>query len=370
MSSAAYDANAEQQDALAIKRSCLKFLSHHRPISASAWLASLASDGGLDVDFYGEGQAIGAFEREMAARLGKPAAIFFPSGVMAQQAALRVACDNAGCSAVALHPRSHIAAEEEDAYQHLHGLKPAFLTDDPRQPTAADFEALDAPVGSLVIELPLRRVAYALPNWDELQALSRAARRAGVWVHMDGARLWETTPFYRCSAAQIAELADSVYVSLYKGLGGIAGAALAGPEDFIAESRLWRRRHGGLLKSAFPLIASARQGLARHLPNMGGYVETARTMAAALNQIEGLRTTPTTPQVNAFQVHFPAPAPRMQAVHLAYATANRVWLFDDFRESAQPGSSHADVTIGDALDAWDRQSAVACIRALAEQVPV
>jgi hypothetical protein len=72
-------------------------------------------------------------------------------------------------------------------------LKAAFLTDDSTQPTAADFQALNGTAGSLVIELPLRRVAYALPDWHELEALSTVARREGVWIHMDGARLWECT---------------------------------------------------------------------------------------------------------------------------------------------------------------------------------
>jgi threonine aldolase len=368
MSGSIYEADAQQRNALDIKRCCSKFLSHHQPISASAWLCELSSDSDLDVDFYGDGHAISQFEAEMAVRLGKPAAAFFPSGVMAQQAALRVVADKSGRRAVALHPRCHIAAEEEDAYQRLHGLNAAILTDEPRQPTAADFEALGASVGSLVIELPLRRVAYALPCWHELQTLSSAARHAGVWVHLDGARLWECTPYYQRSASQIAELADSVYVSLYKGLGGIAGAVLAGPQAFIGEARVWRRRHGGLLKSVFPLIGAARRGLTEHLPKMGAYVETAGRLASAMNQIDGLRTAPSTPRVNAFQVHFPASAARMQAAHLAFAAVHHVWLFDGFRESDRADCSQADITLGDAIERWTVNQAVDDVRHLMESL--
>jgi threonine aldolase len=174
---------------------------------------------------------------------------------------------------------------------------------------------------------------------------------------LDGARVWECTPFFGRSASEIARLADSIYVSLYKGLGGIAGAVLAGPEPFIHQTRVWRQRHGGLLKSVFPLIAAARQGVAKHLPKMGAYVETANRLALALNQIEGVTTVPVAPQVNAFQIHFPASAARMQAAHLAFAAKHRIWLFDGFRDAERAGWCHADVTIGDALQGWGRQLA-------------
>jgi threonine aldolase len=180
MSAGNYEAGRTGLDALAIKRSCSRFLSHHQPVSASEWLYELSRDSDLDVDFYGDGLALSAFESEMAALLGKPAAVFFPSGVMAQQAALRAAADKAGNSIVALHPRCHIAAEEEDAFRVLHGLQAAWLTDEPRQPTAADFAARGAMAGSLVIELPLRRIAYALPDWHDLEIMSEAARRTNV----------------------------------------------------------------------------------------------------------------------------------------------------------------------------------------------
>ena len=72
-------------------------------------------------------------------------------------------------------------------------------------------------------------------------------------MHMDGARLWESAPFYGRSYAEIAALFDTVYVSFYKGVGAIAGAALAGPADFIAEARVWQRRHGGDLVNSTPM---------------------------------------------------------------------------------------------------------------------
>lgn len=78
-------------------------------------------------------------------------------------------------------------------------------------------------------------------------------RTQGAAIHMDGARLWECTPYYARSPAAIAALFDTVYVSLYKGLGGLAGCCLAGAEEVIAEARIWRRRHGAPSSACGPM---------------------------------------------------------------------------------------------------------------------
>jgi len=91
------------------------------------------------------------------------------------------------------------------------------------------------------------------------------ARERNITLQLDGARLWECQPFYQRSYAEIAALFDTVYVSFYKILGGITGAMLLGPEDVIAEARIWQRRHGGNLVRMFPFVLSAKQGLETRL---------------------------------------------------------------------------------------------------------
>ena len=114
----------------------------------------------------------------------------------------------------------------------------------------------------MAIELPLREAGYLLPPWDELVGLVEAAQARGIPVHLDGARLWESQPFYDRPLAEIAALGDTVYVSFYKGLGGIAGAALVGPADVIAEARHWQHRHGGTLVSVYPPRGRGPRGAA------------------------------------------------------------------------------------------------------------
>ena len=106
------------------------------------------------------------------------------------------------------------------------------------------------PLAALVIELPQREIGGRLPSWDDLVAQVEHARSRGAAVHLDGARIWEAGPFYGRPLAEIAALFDSVYVSFYKGLGGLAGSMLLGEDDVITEARAWRQRHGGTLFAA------------------------------------------------------------------------------------------------------------------------
>ena len=70
----------------------------------------------------------------------------------------------------------------------------------------------------MIVELPIREAGGKLPTWDQLAALKAAARDRGIPLHMDGARLWESTAFYDLPHAALCDGFASVYVSLYKGI--------------------------------------------------------------------------------------------------------------------------------------------------------
>ena len=168
---------------------------------------------------------------EVTSLFGVEAAAFFPSGVMAQQAALRIHGDRAGIRRVALPDLSHLLVHEEDGPRLLHGLEVSLLTRGFQAPTAQHVEAIPERLGAVLVELPLRDAGCLLPSWDDLVALSETCRARGLALHFDAARIWESQPWFGHSLSEIAALADSLYVSFYKGLGGLAGAALLGPAD-------------------------------------------------------------------------------------------------------------------------------------------
>jgi threonine aldolase len=337
-----------------LRARCTKFLSGHRPKTGRQWFEELAqsSFAELSPDFYGEGEAVQTLEHEVANLLGKPAALFVPKGIIAQQMALRVWTERNGRPLIALHPKSHLALDERDAVERLHHLPLLRLGRDFAPFTAADLAAAAEPLGAVSVELPLRRAGFRLPPWAELTAIASWCREQSVPFHLDGARLWESQPFYDRPLHEIAGLADSVYVSLYKGLGGLSGCLLAGPEDFIASARIWQTRHGGFLWAAFPYVISGLEGLRHHLPRMRHYVERARSIASALTTLPGVRIVPEPPETNGFQLYLPASPASLDRAHLDLAERERTWLFGGFAATMFPDLAISEISVGDAAEDW------------------
>jgi threonine aldolase len=233
--------------------------------------------------------------------------------------------------------------------------------------TSGDLDAAGEGFGAVTVELPLRRAGYKLPSWAELVAISDWCREHATPLHFDGARLWEAQPFYDRPLAEIAALADSVYVSFYKGVGGLAGCVLAGPDRFIREARVWQGRHGGFLPSAVAEVISALEGLRRHLPRMSHYVERARALAGALGALPGVTAVPAPPQTNAFQLYLPAAALALEAAHRTLAAAQKQWLFGRYAPTGLPDLTMVEISVGDAAEDWTDAEIVAAVAALLEQ---
>src|SRR4051794_17947308 len=208
-----------------------------------------------------------------------PAAVYLPSGIMAQQAVLRVHADRRGRRTVVFHPQSHLDVHEGRALERLQGLVGRPAGDRDRLLLRADLDAVAEPPAALVVELPQRDLGGQLPPWEDLVAQAGWARDRGAAAHLDGARLWEASAGYARPPADIAGLFDTAYVSFYKGIGSLAGCCLAGPADVVAEVREWRRRMGGTLFGLWPGAASALSCLRRRLPLMPAYLQRAREIA-------------------------------------------------------------------------------------------
>lgn len=233
------------------------------------------------VDVYGNG-VVEALEDRVADVLGTEAAAFFPTGTMAQQVALRCWAGRSGNSTVALHPLAHPEVHEGGALGAVGGLRTVHPTRERRLPTAAEVREFPEPFGTLMLELPLRDAGYTLPTWEELTEVVAAARERDAVVHLDGARLWECTTHFGRTLPEIAALADTVYVSFYKSLEGIGGAALAGPAELVEEARTWRHRYGGQVFQQFPTALAALHGLETVLPLLPSYVAKAQEVAEAI----------------------------------------------------------------------------------------
>jgi threonine aldolase len=306
---------------------------------------------GIEHDVYGEGELVGGFERKVAALLGQPAAVFMPSGIMAQLSALRIWAEAAKLPRFGMHPTSHLALHEDEAHTALMQLHGVPIGHRLRPLLASDLQACRQPLACLLVELPIREAGGQLPTWDELETLKATARERNLPLHMDGARLWECAPYYGKPYAEIASGFSSVYVSVYKGIGAPAGAVLAGGDDFIAQARLWRHRMGGTLFHLSTMVAPAAMRFDERLALMPALVQQARALAAGLAPSRTLRVNPAQPPTNLFHLYFDAAVQTVLEARDLVAGQTGVWLFERVRPAEVPGFSVCEITIGDRLAA-------------------
>lgn len=333
-----------------IYKSCTRYLGHHYPQTPQQVFSQLAAmpEAALDADIYGQGDYISWFEKNIAEYLGKEAAVFMPSGTMCQQIALRIWAERRGQTNVAFHPTCHLEVHEQKAYQHLHRLSGIAVGSRDHLLTLQDVEAISEPLAALLIELPQREIGGQLPAWEELMAIIDWARQRDIPIHMDGARLWESQPFYERSYAEIAALFDTVYVSFYKSIGGIAGAILAGPAEVIAEARIWQRRQGGNLIHLYPYVLSAHRWLDERLGRMGAYHTKAKEVAALLTTFPDIELVPNPPQTNMMHVFIRGEREKLEANALAYSQQTGIWLFYKLFPTIIPMYSKFELVVGDA----------------------
>jgi threonine aldolase len=238
------------------------------PAEYAAQLQQLASASDFAPDYYSNGGAIAALEQAFAQRLGKPAALFLPTGTLANHLAVRTLARGEG--RVLVQAESHLYNDSGDGATALSGLNlvplapgRATLDVDDLAPWVERSAAgrVPNPVRVLSIETPVRRLDHVCADWDALQRVSTFARERGIRLHLDGARLFTLPHHTGRGVADYAALFDTVYVSLWKHFNAASGAILAGESDTIEGLFHVRRMFGGSLPYAWPQAALAARYL-------------------------------------------------------------------------------------------------------------
>ena len=350
---------AEQRE---LRDQCTVFLTGHGPVTPARLLADIPAD--TVADRYGSGGVVAELEIEIGGLLGKPAAVFLPSGTMAQQSVLRVHADRRQRRTVIFHPMCHLHTHEGEAYKRLHGLTGRPAGEPDRLMTMDDLTVIAEPAAALLIELPQRDLGGQQPDWEDLQAQVAWARDRGAAVHLDGARLWESAAGYDRPLAEIAALFDTVYVSFYKGIGALPGCCVAGPADIIAEVGEWRQRMGGTLFGLWPNAASALSCLRRRLPLMSEYLSHARAIAAALGDAAGVRVVPDPPQVPMMHLLLDTTHDGYIAAARRLAEEQRIWVWPQAMTTADPRVQKVELSVGDATCALPPDRVRAIVTAL------
>jgi threonine aldolase len=334
------------------RQQCHTYFSGHRPRSAAEDFSAMAQwceTHGIAHDIYGDGELIQDFEQRIAALTGFEAGLFVISGTMTQVTALRLACAERGSKLVALHPTAHILRHESSNFQLLDHFQVLQVGSPHRPWNAADLAALPDSLGAVLQELPMREIGGQLPSWDELEKIKALCRERGIHLHMDGARLWESAAAYGRSYREIAAGFDSVYVSLYKGIGGMGGAMLLGDAPFVAKAKEWVKRQGGNVMQRSPYVVAAAMQFDQRLAAMPDYFRRTEWLFEQLADYPLLTPNPARPHSNMLHVYLPVSRERAIAIRNDLAERRGIWLFNGANHAPLPEQSYIEWYVGDNL---------------------
>jgi threonine aldolase len=237
-------------------------------------------------DVYGEDPSVNALQERVAQLLGKEAALFFPSGTMANQAALRVHT-RAG-DVVLASEGAHILKYEGGAAAALSGLHITTLgangvfDGDALRAALPPSDPHFAPVTLVAIENTHNVAGGTIFPDDALASVVAAAREAGVALHLDGARLWNAAVATARAPAQLAAPFDTVSVCLSKGLGAPVGSLVATTHALAEKLRRARKQLGGGMRQAGMLAAAGLYALEHHVERLRDDHASAKRLAAGL----------------------------------------------------------------------------------------
>jgi threonine aldolase len=310
-------------------------------------------------DALGDDPTTRRLEERVARLLGKEAALFFPSGIMANQTALAVLGTWGG--EVVLDAGAHILHYEEGAPAALSGLQ---LRPVPSEGGLLSPEDVEGAIRKGSRYYP-RSCIVALENThldsggrvfplDRLRAVADVAARHGLPVHLDGARLWHASVETGVTPEEYCRPVTTVMVSFSKGLGAPVGSALAGPRAVIESAWRVRRRLGGGMRQSGILTAAALHALDHHVERLAEDHANARALAEAFDRIPGFRAQ--RPETNIVLVQ--TDPPKSDVPGLLAFLEKRSILMLKFGETRLRAVTHLDadragiLRVVNALDDW------------------
>lgn len=240
-------------------------------------------------DCYADDPSVNELERRVSQLLGKPAAVFVPSGTMANQ--LAVATHTHPGDALVCAPEAHVQVHEDASPARLSGVQ-AMPLGERRGFLAAELERRLHEerwgwprVGLVWLENTLGLAGGVVWDFEQMRAITELARANKRPVHLDGARLWNAHVATGRSMAELASVADSVSVCLSKGLGCPVGSLLCGELEFVGRARANRHAFGGAMRQAGVLAAAGLYAIEHHVERLQDDHRRARELSRALEDL-------------------------------------------------------------------------------------
>lgn len=301
-------------------------------------------------DQFGEDPTVNSLQDRVASILGRPAALWVPTGTMANQIALRV-MTRPGDDVIVSH-ESHAVWHETGAGAANAGVQftgigegGTFTRDQFLAARKPRNHLLYPPTSLVEVENTHNRAGGVVFPHDEAARIGQAAREHGVGTYLDGARLWNAAVASGREPAELAAPFDLVSVAFSKGLGAPAGSVLAGSRDLIARATRYRRMLGGAMRQVGIFAAAGHYALDHHLNRLAEDHANARRIAEALAASRRVQLDPTEVRTN-IVVFGLAPGAPDAATVVAQARARGV-LVIAFGPRTVRAVTHLDVATAD-----------------------
>ena len=239
--------------------------------------------------------------------LGTEAALFLPTGTMANQISFRVHCRPG--DEIIMERTAHARNFESGGPAALSGSNAEIIEGQAGMFTANQLEAAirggdnHFPRSRLVVIEQTANVAGGTV-WplEQIEAVSKVARDAGLALHMDGARLFNAVAESRTPPSEYAKHFDSLWVDFSKGLGAPVGAALAGSREFIETAWRFKHQFGGAMRQSGVIAAAALYALENNVERLADDHENARLLAKGLGEIDGITVEPVSTNMVFFDI--------------------------------------------------------------------
>ena len=260
-------------------------------------------------DVWGDDPTVIELEREVAAMLGKEAALYVPSGHMGNQVAIR--SQTRPGDEILIHELAHVIVHEAGATAVLAGVQAREVAGDRGLPGPEVLEGWlrdpsdvhHARQSLVCVENTVGEQGGLIYPQERIDAVAAFAHERGMRLHMDGARLWNAAVGSGSDPARIVRDVDSVSVCFSKGLGAPVGSAVVGDADLIATARRNRKLFGGGMRQAGIIAAGALHAIRHHIGRLAEDHANAKRLAAGLAGARRLSFDPDRVETNIVLAH-------------------------------------------------------------------